>query len=86
MNRIHQTISEIYDVYKCIYLEIYLFLEYLLSPSTGAAKDERKLQESYFPVDYQNFQVITSRDWDLVFYPTDPDPFNRDPLKRAKEL
>jgi len=31
--------------------------EYLLSPSTGAAKDERKLQESYFPVDYQNFQA-----------------------------
>jgi len=31
--------------------------EYLLSPSTGAAKDERKIQETYFPVDYENFQA-----------------------------
>jgi hypothetical protein len=31
--------------------------EYLLSPSTGPAKTERITQETYFPVDYENFQA-----------------------------
>ena len=31
--------------------------EYLLSPSTGAAKAERAVQEKYFPIDYNYFQV-----------------------------
>ena len=31
--------------------------EYLLSPSTGQAKQERATQEKYFPTDYNYFQV-----------------------------
>ena len=31
--------------------------EYLLSPSTGFAKQERAIMEKYFPVNYNFFQV-----------------------------
>ena len=34
--------------------------EYLISPSTGPAKQERALMEEYFPVNYDYFQVCVS--------------------------
>ena len=33
--------------------------EYLLSPSTGPAKQERATMETQFPIDYEYFQVRT---------------------------
>ena len=32
--------------------------EYLLSPSTGEAKQERAIMEKYFPINYNFFQVF----------------------------
>ena len=37
--------------------------EYLMSPTQGAAKQERAVMEQYFPVNYQYFQVHCQSKW-----------------------